>query len=129
MSEALGERLKAARTVRNLSLEAVGREAKISQGYLHKLEAGRVTNPSPHVLQRLSGVLDIPYRDLMVLAGYLLPGDDAVGGPAAERPAGPPRAATNAQLLGHLEALRTDVADLRATQQRILDALQRRSDG
>jgi transcriptional regulator with XRE-family HTH domain len=126
MTEELGERLKAARTVRNLSLEAVGREAKISQGYLHKLEGGRVSNPSPHVLHRLGGVLDIPYRDLMALAGYLLPGDDAVAEGA--RPAGPPRAATNAQLLGHLEALRTEVADLRATQQRILDALKSRAD-
>jgi transcriptional regulator with XRE-family HTH domain len=124
MSEALGERLKAARTVRSLSLEAVARDAQISQGYIHKLEGGRVSNPSPPVLQRLSGVLDIPYRDLMSLAGYLLPGDDATGGAAAERPAGPQRAATNAQLLGHLEALRTEVADLRATQQRILDALE-----
>jgi transcriptional regulator with XRE-family HTH domain len=125
MSEALGERLKAARTVRSLSLEAVAREAKISQGYIHKLEGGTVGSPSPHVLQRLSDVLDIPYRDLMNLAGYLLPGDDAVGTGPPQRPAGPARAATNAQLLGHLEALRTEVADLRATQQQILEVLAR----
>jgi transcriptional regulator with XRE-family HTH domain len=130
MSVPLGERLKGARTARSLSLEAVGRDAKISQGYLHKLEAGSVTSPSPHVLKRLSEVLDVPYRDLMALAGYLLPDDDAT----APRPksSGKPRtggpAASNAQLLGHLEALRAEVADLRAQQDEILTALRRLGD-
>jgi transcriptional regulator with XRE-family HTH domain len=122
MSTDLGQRLKAARTVRGLSLDAVGREAKVSQGYLHKLEAGRVANPSPRVLQRLSAVLDIPYRDLMDLAGYLMPDEDNAQGRSVARPS----TATNAQLLGHVEALRADVADLRAVQRRILEAVEGR---
>ena len=33
--------------------------------------------PSPRVLHRLSGVLDINYWQLMDLAGYVVPGDHA----------------------------------------------------
>jgi transcriptional regulator with XRE-family HTH domain len=73
----LAEELRQARRARSLSLEAAGRAAKISQGYLHKLEAGRVENPSPRVLQRLSGVLEVPYGRLMELADYMLPAGDS----------------------------------------------------
>jgi ribosome-binding protein aMBF1 (putative translation factor) len=68
MRTQLGEQLKRARTARGLSLERASGEARISQGYLHKLEAGRVNNPSPRVLQRLGEVLGVPYRRLMELA-------------------------------------------------------------
>jgi transcriptional regulator with XRE-family HTH domain len=104
MTEALGARLKGARIARRMSLETVSSEAKISQGYLHKLEAGRVRSPNPRVLQRLSGVLEVPYRDLMALADYLLPADDAAA----------------------LEALRRQVAELQVGQERLFELLRPR---
>jgi len=32
-----------------------------------------VTSPNPRVLQRLADVLDVSYRELMELTGYLMP--------------------------------------------------------
>lgn len=73
MSNPLGDQLKAVRQVRGLSLKAVAEPAEISTAYLQKLEGGEVGQPSPHVLHRLAGVLDIPYATLMELAGYVVP--------------------------------------------------------
>ena len=77
----LGNQLKAVRQVKRLSLTAVAQPAKISAAYLQKLEAGVVKNPSPRVLQRLAGVLDVSYSRLMELAGYVMPSrdDEAAG--------------------------------------------------
>lgn len=71
MLEALGKTLRAARSRKKLSLEAIAQPASISAAYLHKLERGGVDSPSPRVLARLAAVLDIAYLDLMKLAGYL----------------------------------------------------------
>ncbi|HPQ67905.1 MAG TPA: helix-turn-helix transcriptional regulator [bacterium] len=67
----LGNELRQAREALSWSLEAVAGPAKISGAYLHKLEHGSVNNPSPRVLARLAGVLEISYLRLMELAGYL----------------------------------------------------------
>jgi transcriptional regulator with XRE-family HTH domain len=67
----LGSQLRKARDLRGASLEAVAGPANISAAYLHKLERGAVGSPSPRVLARLAGTLDISYLDLMELAGYL----------------------------------------------------------
>ena len=69
----LGEELAAVRKLKRLSRESVARPAKISAAYLQKLEAGVVKNPSPRVLHRVGGVLDISYGKLMELAGYAAP--------------------------------------------------------
>jgi transcriptional regulator with XRE-family HTH domain len=126
----LGEELKQARTARGLSLERASGAAKISQGYLHKLEAGRVNNPSPRVLHRLSDVLDLRYRRLMELADYLMPEDaPTAAGPQAQPEETEPMAAeiqapTNAELLRLLEAVRAELADLNAGQQQLTQALE-----
>lgn len=67
----LAKSLKDARSRQMMSLETASSAARISAAYLHKLEAGRVQTPSPHVLRRLAAVLETPYLDLMALAGYL----------------------------------------------------------
>ena len=76
----LGCDLKAVRTLKGLSLSAVARPAKISPAYVQKLEAGVVKNPSPRVLHRLAGVLDISYVRMMELAGYVMPLPEETGG-------------------------------------------------
>lgn len=55
--------------------EAAGR-AEISPTYLNQLEAGRVKEPSPHVLYRLARVYGTSYTELMRLAGYVVPGKE-----------------------------------------------------
>jgi len=103
----LGDELKRARSARGLSLESASRAARISQGYLHKLEAGGVDSPSPRVLQRLSEVLGVPYRRLMELADYLMPEEDVMPKPSP--------APTNAEIVRLLEAIRAELAELRAS--------------
>jgi transcriptional regulator with XRE-family HTH domain len=78
MGSPLGEQLRTVRQVRGISLKAVAEPAGISTAYLQKLESGLVRQPSPNVLHRLAGVLDIPYATLMELAGYVIPNQDAV---------------------------------------------------
>lgn len=62
--------LKTARESVALSLRAVEKRTGISNAYLSQLENGRTTNPSPHVLAKLSRVYAISYSDLMLAAGY-----------------------------------------------------------
>lgn len=122
--EQLAARLKEARSSRGLTLEAAAAAARISPAYLHKLEAGRVQTPSPHVLRRLATVLGVPYLELMTLAGYLVEGDSSTTaekatdrGPtersrAMEQPpaSGGP---TNAEIVRLLQAVQTQLGELK----------------
>jgi transcriptional regulator with XRE-family HTH domain len=130
MRTELGEELRRARTAHGLSLEAASRAAKISQGYLHKLEAGRVENPSPRVLQRLSDVLEVPYRRLMELADYLLPDNDLAHAPRLKETTtmatdAQRDAPTNQELLRLLETVLDELTEIRRTQQQVTEALER----
>ena len=78
MTKPLGDRLHEVRKIKGMSFKSVADPAEISVAYLQKLESGDVQQPSPHVLHRLSQVLDIPYATLMDLAGYVVPESDGV---------------------------------------------------
>lgn len=130
----LAEQLRKARADRGLSLEAASGAAKISTAYLHKLEAGGVTTPSPHVLRRLAQVLGVPYRTLMELAGYLDPEPVALAR-AEDQPTAPEgedrmksatgaEAPTNAEIVRLLEALRSELGALRHGQEELLKRLE-----
>ena len=71
MQKKLGRALHKAREVAGSSLDAIAVTAKISGAYLHKLEHGVVDSPSPRVLARIAAALEMPYLQLMELAGYL----------------------------------------------------------
>jgi transcriptional regulator with XRE-family HTH domain len=105
----LGPRLRDARTALGLSLQEVSQRAGCSSAYVHKLEMDRVRTPSPRVLGRLAEALGLAYGELMAAAGY----DGAGGGP----PPGPPGAIkrySNAHIVQLLEALQSEVADLKS---------------
>lgn len=127
MGTELGRELGRARATRRLSFEAASRSAKISQGYLHKLESGQVDNPSPHVLQRLGEVLEVPYGRLMELAGYLLPSDHP--NPPPERTAVSTKAKenlpTNQELVRLLERVLEELAEINRVQHQLAGALER----
>jgi transcriptional regulator with XRE-family HTH domain len=133
MRTELGEHLRQGRVARGLSLEAASRAAKISQGYLHKLEAGGVENPSPRVLQRLGEVLDVSYRRLMELAGYVWPAEgDTSPSPSQEErmPTATDAAApTNRELQKLLHAVLAELDELKRGQQQVATALERASPG
>jgi transcriptional regulator with XRE-family HTH domain len=131
MQVELGEQLRDARTKRGLSLEAASRAAKISQGYLHKLEAGRVQSPSPRVLQRLSEVLGVSYRRLMKLADYLLPGEGGSPGAGAieeEKTMAQTdaKSPTNRELVRLLETVLRELTEVRRGQKELAQALARK---
>jgi transcriptional regulator with XRE-family HTH domain len=123
----LGQELRRVRTARGLSLDAASRAARISQGYLHKLEAGRVNDPSPRVLRRLSEALEVPYRRLMELADYLLPAENSVRMPRPqERTAMTTETApTNRELVRLLERVLEQLAEINRGQQQLTQALER----
>jgi transcriptional regulator with XRE-family HTH domain len=114
-------RLREARGQRELSLEAAAREADISAAYMHKLEAGRVNSPSPHVLRRLAGALGVGYSELMELAGYLEPATER-----REKPMAPGKAPTNSEIVRLLEELRAELAELARAQQELLRRVEAR---
>jgi len=133
VSKVLGARLKAARAAKELPLQAISETAKISTAYLHKLEAGRVNSPNPRVLQRLAEVLDVSYRELMELTGYLMPvaegGEEATGDPPQVAATGEPRSRTgsptNDALMRQLEAIRLELAGARDRHDELARELER----
>lgn len=112
MTPDLAVRLRDARTERGDSLEAVAGPAKISPAYLHKLEAGKVTTPSPRVLQRLGEVLDLPYWELMDLAGYVPGGEPPPRRGRSAAPAGGDY--STRRIVELLEAMRAELGEVRA---------------
>jgi transcriptional regulator with XRE-family HTH domain len=74
MRTSMGDTLRQARAVRELSVVDAARAAAISPAYLSRLENDAVKKPSPHVLHQLSEALGVPYAELMRLSGYRLPG-------------------------------------------------------
>lgn len=84
-ADELGERLRAVRALRGYSLRQTAKEGGISAAYLQKLERGEVQTPSPNVLYAVASFLEVPYSELMRLAGYVVPNDtgtpaDTTGG-------------------------------------------------
>jgi len=71
--QALGSFLREARNNAKLSQRDVEREAGVSNAYLSQLESGKVQEPSPRILHKLSEVYDVTYADLLLAAGYPLP--------------------------------------------------------
>jgi HTH-type transcriptional regulator, competence development regulator len=80
MGSELGDALARARAMKRKSLRTIAEPAAISPTYLQKLERGDVRDPSPNVLYRLSQELDLPYDELMRLAGYVVPALDLAHG-------------------------------------------------
>lgn len=71
----LSKFLQTERDRKGLTLRAVEQSTGISNAYLSQLESGKIKQPSPAILHKLSGLYDVSYADLMSLAGYPLPSD------------------------------------------------------
>lgn len=57
-----------------MSLRSVEEQTGISNAYLSQLEHGRIRQPSPVILHKLSELYGVAYVKLMRLAGYPIPG-------------------------------------------------------
>lgn len=71
--QTLGHFLRAARDAKALSLRDVERSTDISNAYLSQVESGRIKEPSPNVLFKLSELYQVDYAKVMDLAGYPSP--------------------------------------------------------
>jgi len=69
-----GEFIQAARKRAGLTLRAAEEATGISNAYLSQLEQGKIKQPSPTTLHKLSDVYQIAYEDLFRLVGYPIPG-------------------------------------------------------
>ena len=72
MGQTLGDLLRQRRGELRWSLRDVAQQTGLSNGYLSLLEHDKVKQPKPPVLYTLAEALDLPYPQLMGLAGYAM---------------------------------------------------------
>ncbi|GEP59007.1 helix-turn-helix domain-containing protein [Reyranella soli] len=75
----LGQHLAAVRADRRLSLRRVEEltDKLVSNAYLSQIETGKILQPSPNILHALAEVYRTSYEQLMQMAGYIKPRQDA----------------------------------------------------
>ncbi len=75
-----GERLKARRKDKGLTLAELQALSGVDKSYLGRIEQGK-RFPSAHILRKLTEPLGIDERELLKMAGYLSPDgtDDRIG--------------------------------------------------
>lgn len=78
----VGIRVRVLRQQKNLSLEALGREARMSKNAVHDLERGKTQTPLPSNLEALAEVLGVSTDFL--LTGWQRPGEAPVIRPESE---------------------------------------------
>ncbi len=81
LREAVGERLRRARTAQSRTLRDVSRAARVSLGYLSEVERGR-KEASSELLASICGALDLPLPELLVTVAGDLDGSQSMVAPA-----------------------------------------------
>lgn len=103
MLPTLGEELRDHREMRGMTLREVEKRSGISNGYLTQLENNKIKEPSPNILYKLSQVYNVPYRQLMKAAGYIVPAPEKQSKTAIPKPGNPRRHLSFALSTLHLE--------------------------
>ena len=111
----LGSTLKEARTSNALSLRDVERRTGIKSGHLSQIETGVIGKPDMAILWDLAGLYELPFGDLLRLAGHA----SGVGGSdrARQRTTVALRALDGLSPGEHAEAL-AFIAELKARRER-----------
>lgn len=68
-----GGYFKALRESKGLTLREVEKHTEVSNAYLSQLESGKIKQPSPITLNKLSGIYGVSYELLMEKVGYPVP--------------------------------------------------------
>jgi HTH-type transcriptional regulator, competence development regulator len=68
-----GEYIRALREAKKMTLREVEKLADVSNAYLSQLESGKVKQPSPLTLHKLSEIYGVSYDLLMEKVGYPAP--------------------------------------------------------
>src|SRR5712692_7510335 len=76
--QTLGQVLKAAREQKRLTLRQVETATRVSNAYISQLEGDKIKQPSPVWLHKLADLYDLSYSLLLGLAGYPVPGSQAM---------------------------------------------------
>ena len=108
-SESFGKYLKSTREHKGYSLRDVEREIKVSNAYLSQLEKGKIKQPSPNVLYKLSQLYQISYAEVLRLVGYPIPDETTLDSSASRLAArtGPITQDEEEALVDYLEFLRS----------------------
>ncbi|QGK70916.1 helix-turn-helix domain-containing protein [Allosaccharopolyspora coralli] len=85
LREAVGERLRRARTDQSRTLREVSRAARVSLGYLSEVERGR-KEASSELLGSICGALDLPLPELLVTVAGDLDGSSELVPSVVEQP-------------------------------------------
>lgn len=95
-----------ARKRSGMTLRSVEAKTGISNAYLSQLENGRIKEPSPVVLHKLSHLYRISYASALQATGYPLPGRTVANSTLAAR-IGPTSAEEEDALAEYLDFLRS----------------------
>lgn len=71
--ENYGGYFKALRESKGMTLREVERKTEVSNAYLSQLESGKIKQPSPLTLHKLSETYEVGYETLMEKVGYPVP--------------------------------------------------------
>jgi HTH-type transcriptional regulator, competence development regulator len=107
-----GRRLRAVREKGSDSLRKVEARSGLNSGYLSQLENGKITHPSPSVLQKVAAGYGLRFGDLLKWTGYV---------EEAEQPVGTNQAVAFSSVAGLGEPSDEELEALRA----IVDVLQK----
>lgn len=102
-----GEYLKKARQAKGLSLRAVEEVTGVSNAYLSQLEQGKIRQPSPVILHKLSQLYELSYADIMRSVGYPVPGDEETQTGTLAARIGPVTEEEEEELVDYLKFLRS----------------------
>lgn len=71
--ENYGGYFKALREAKGMTLREVEKKTDVSNAYLSQLESGKIKQPSPITLHKLSEIYGVSYEVLMEKVGYPIP--------------------------------------------------------
>src|SRR5690242_6324221 len=74
-----GKRLRSVRDKSGDSLRKIEERSGLNSGYLSQLENGKITHPSPSVLQKVAAGYELRFSDLLKWTGYVEESEQAVG--------------------------------------------------
>lgn len=74
-----GKRLRSVREKSGDSLRKIEERSGLNSGYLSQLENGKITHPSPSVLQKVAAGYELRFSDLLKWTGYVEETEQAVG--------------------------------------------------
>lgn len=81
--ENYGAYFKALREAKGMTLREVEKVADVSNAYVSQLESGKVKQPSPLTLHKLSSIYGVSYESLMEKVGYPAPTQEVHAQPAS----------------------------------------------